>query len=741
MLSHTVRHQPSRMCTLSPTVLLYEDRRRTPCEIRWLDCSASPPKPVAGKSVTFTKQDAIWDMCCVKDNDDEDLLVTTRGYVGIFAYKLKTDERVWRVKGRRATKKGKEIGVESITTDGRGHLFVCGLDECVWIFSTSGNFLATLMRQKSLDTVQPWSISWCRETSSLIVAHTKANDRKYHISNIKEILETQPEDAREKATEMQPEVVTETETQREGARRNTTNATDKAEQFLADLTQELYAQSSSTAKEHETPTLEELEMSTMEGNTENLLTLREKLLEELAQVPDSEKEVTTTDESQNTVAEDTPGEEDAGEVPEDAAVENGDSNVPATAIEEDLKNKTHNVPLEETEEDLASAADAGKVAETQDKLRADEGTDDPFQTDVTISNTGTETTETTQESQSHTLSVHVPESTEQSANAVNVAHSGNDAHASTTTTTADGEFRTEEETVPETSALVDPSTTDDTLDTNEASATAENNTATTIQGDGETTEVHSLETTKIASAVSIPEGPIGQRDKQADEMEQDEFKEGEICDITANIDTVTSNDAHKETMDTAETTSLGRAVTSSGETAEQGPDDAASAEDARGEETNLSVTANAETTEGVADEVQELVKDRMEIEEDNNSPAETVNSAVDAVRDEQEVTTSAVAETTVSATAVNDSSETVEDSSEVAMDTSVTEEVEKNSEVTTRKDAKAAAVGEEVEKTGQKSVSSNYKGKTLFVFPLLFCTPLNSNLSFTIIKRHIPLLS
>ena len=715
MLSHTVRHLPSRMCTLSPTILLYEDRRRTPCEIRWLDCSASPPKPVAGKSVTFTKQDAIWDMCCVKDNDDEDLLVTTRGYVGIFAYKLKTDERVWRVKGRRATKKGKEIGVESITTDGRGHLFVCGLDECVWIFSTSGNFLATLMRQKSMDTVQPWSISWCGETSSLIVAHTKANDRKYHISNIKEILETQPEDAREKATETLPEVVAETDTQREGSRKNTTNATDKAEQFLSDLRQELYARSSSTAREHETPTPEELEMSTTEENTENLLTLREKLLEELAQVPDSEKEVTTTDDSQNTVAEDSPAEEDAGEVPGDAAVENRDSNVPATAIEEDLKNKAHNIPLEETEEGLASAADAGKLTETQDNLRADEGTDDPLQTDVTVSDTGTETAETTQESQSHTLSVHVPESTEESANAVNVFQSGNDAHALTTTTTADGEFRTEEETVPEASARVDPSTRDDTPDINEASATVENSTATTIQSDGETTEVHSLETTKIASAVSIPEGPIGQRDKQADEMEQDEFKEGEICDTTANTNTVTSNDAHKEIMDTAETASLGRAVASSGETAEQGPDDDVSTEDARREETNLAATANAETTEGVADEVQELAKDRVDIEEDNNSPAETVNSAADAARDDQEVITSAVAETTVSATAVNESSETVEDSSEIAMDTSVSEEVEKNSEMTTPEDAKAALEGEG-EKTGHKSLSSNYKGKRLLFF-------------------------
>ena len=448
MLSHTVRQQPSRMCRLSSTVLLYEDRRRTPCEVRWLDCSASPPKPVAGKSVTFTKQDAIWDMCCVKNNDDEDLLVTTRGYVGMFAYKLKTDERVWSVKGRRASKKGKEIGVESITTDGLGHLFVCGLDECVWIFSTSGNFLATLMRQKSLDTVQSWSVSWCREISSLVVAHTTAKDKKYHISNIKEISETQPEDARQKATETQQEVVRETlsKTKREEAGKKSTIATDRAEQFLADLRQELCARASAV-EEQETPAApEELDESTTEDNTDNLLTLREKLLAELAQVPDSEKDVTTTDDSQNTMTDESPGEEDAVRVPKDAAVENRGKDDPTTEVEEYL-----NLQLEGTEEDHASAAEVEKVTETQEKLRAD---DDPVRTEMAVSNTGAETAETTQEIQSQALTVDAPENTKVSAETVNVVRSENDAHTTTTTAT-DVEFPTEEVTVPETSTVID----------------------------------------------------------------------------------------------------------------------------------------------------------------------------------------------------------------------------------------------------------------------------------------------
>ena len=673
MLSHIVRQQPSRMCALSSTVLLYEDRRRTPCEIRWLDCSVSPPKPFAGKSVTFTKQDAVWDMCCVKDNDDEDLLVTTRGYVGMFAYKLKTDERVWRVKGRRASKKGKEIGVESITTDGRGHLYVCGLDECVWIFSTSGNFLATLMRQKSRDTVQPWSVSWCLETSSLVVAHTKAKDKKYYISNIREILETQQKDARKNLTETQSEVFKEMATEaRRDARKNTTNATEKAEQFLADLRQELYVRSSAV-EEQGTPAPEELEMSATEENTENLLNLRDKLLEELAQVPDSEKEVTTTDDSQNTVAEESTSEEDAITATNDAAVENRGKNVPA----------------KEVEECPASATEAEEAKKTQENLRADNA----------ISNTETETSKTTQKSKPHALAVKALGSAGESANAVNVVQSGNDALAATTTT-ADGEVPTDEATVPEPSALMDHSTRDNT-------ETVENNTVTTAQGDrvttdhSPTTEVHGLVTTENPSALSTPEDPTGQPDKQADELEQADFEEGKVCDSTANTDTGTGNDAHiePEPMDTADNFTEA-AVTAPSETAEIGPSDAASTSDDRREDTNVATTADTETTAGPA-------KDRMDTEEDYISAAVTQNSAEDVMRDEQKVTTSAVAElatanvveeTAVSTTTVNESLETVEDSSEITKDTSVI-------------DVKAT-MDREMEKT---SISFNYKGKRAII--------------------------
>ena len=38
--SHSVApHQPGRMCSVSPSKILYEDRSGNPCRVHWLDCS------------------------------------------------------------------------------------------------------------------------------------------------------------------------------------------------------------------------------------------------------------------------------------------------------------------------------------------------------------------------------------------------------------------------------------------------------------------------------------------------------------------------------------------------------------------------------------------------------------------------------------------------------------------------------------------------------------------------------
>ena len=49
-----------------PGTLMYIDESKNPSEIRWLDCSASLPKPTADNRVTRTSFQKILDLCYVK---------------------------------------------------------------------------------------------------------------------------------------------------------------------------------------------------------------------------------------------------------------------------------------------------------------------------------------------------------------------------------------------------------------------------------------------------------------------------------------------------------------------------------------------------------------------------------------------------------------------------------------------------------------------------------------------------
>ena len=68
LYTHSVApHDPYRMCSATPSKLLYVD---TPTnEVHWLDLSESQPKPAAGKSVIHLGPDLIADMCFVQNGD------------------------------------------------------------------------------------------------------------------------------------------------------------------------------------------------------------------------------------------------------------------------------------------------------------------------------------------------------------------------------------------------------------------------------------------------------------------------------------------------------------------------------------------------------------------------------------------------------------------------------------------------------------------------------------------------
>ena len=178
--------RPGRLCrAASPSILLYEDQSRDPREVRWLNCTTWPPKlanPAPGTLGTHTQQDIIWDMCYVKVQD-ANLVVTTRGYNGIYGYNVMTNKLQWHVKGKLGVMK-QELCAEALTTDGRCHLFVGDRDNsCIQMFAADGSYIGPLTPEGRQSMEQPLQLRWNKSKSSLVVAHTTKTER-YAISVI-----------------------------------------------------------------------------------------------------------------------------------------------------------------------------------------------------------------------------------------------------------------------------------------------------------------------------------------------------------------------------------------------------------------------------------------------------------------------------------------------------------------------------------------------------------------------------
>ena len=165
VLSHSVAPcQPRKLFAIPPSTLLFEDASVKRCTIYKLDCSVCP-----ADSIPFiqTELDKIWDISFTK-HEGEQLLFITEGYTCLFAYNCGTGDLEWSVKGRLHA---------GLTTDARGHLFHCvesGEKRCVKVFTTKGAELGVLQIKKD-EFPKPWRIRWCRETSSLILAHRKSD--------------------------------------------------------------------------------------------------------------------------------------------------------------------------------------------------------------------------------------------------------------------------------------------------------------------------------------------------------------------------------------------------------------------------------------------------------------------------------------------------------------------------------------------------------------------------------------
>ena len=164
-------HRPMRLCTTTASTLLYEDWTKSTREVHWLDVSDAQPKPAAGKCVIHTQLYRMYDMCAIH-NGDKHLLVAAAGEDGLFAYNMKRDQLEWKVDVKPHGME-KYMEASGVTTDGRGHLFVCDSfngNRCIQMFSVSnGKYLACLL--KDVERIgTPARICWCEKTSSLLAA-------------------------------------------------------------------------------------------------------------------------------------------------------------------------------------------------------------------------------------------------------------------------------------------------------------------------------------------------------------------------------------------------------------------------------------------------------------------------------------------------------------------------------------------------------------------------------------------
>ena len=189
-------YRPGVMCAASPTMLLFEAYKGDalavpgptdpPREVRSLDLSTTSVHCLEDKTMTLTPGGSIFDMCFV-ERGSKRLLVTIQYTMiqevkksRIYTYDTDTKTLVWSIGGKLPGMK-KVIDPESVTTDGRGHLFVTDNNNgCIHQITIDGDYVGVVLTAGEQDLGKPKIVRWWKDSSSLIVAHEK--DIKHTIS-------------------------------------------------------------------------------------------------------------------------------------------------------------------------------------------------------------------------------------------------------------------------------------------------------------------------------------------------------------------------------------------------------------------------------------------------------------------------------------------------------------------------------------------------------------------------------
>ena len=72
-----------------------------------------------------------------------------------------------------------------VTTDGRGHLFVCDQQNaCVQMFSTDGVYMGTVLLTRENGMFEPSLLRWSDRMSALIIVHQNREETWISVVNV-----------------------------------------------------------------------------------------------------------------------------------------------------------------------------------------------------------------------------------------------------------------------------------------------------------------------------------------------------------------------------------------------------------------------------------------------------------------------------------------------------------------------------------------------------------------------------
>ena len=165
-------HKPRSLTKVDESTLLYVDGAKTPNEVRWLNCSVSPPKPATVVNVTHTTQQNSVVGICTAEFGDKKMIVTTDKLDSVNAYDIVQDRREWQVKGKLG-EMGTAIRPGGVASDGRGHLLVCD-SESVFMLSTDGVYMGVVFKIGE-GIGKPENIFWCSRNKCFLIHHYKDN--------------------------------------------------------------------------------------------------------------------------------------------------------------------------------------------------------------------------------------------------------------------------------------------------------------------------------------------------------------------------------------------------------------------------------------------------------------------------------------------------------------------------------------------------------------------------------------